>query len=160
MERIEELLKGILKGRITVVGVGNTEKGDDGVGHILADRIKGKLDAFVICAGPTPENFLRPIRDSRPETILVIDASELGAEAGDAKLLTKEDIPLYGLSTHNSSLALFFEFLESDTGASVYLLAIQPGDTGMRKGFSNAVKTRCDELEQTLLRILPNKEIH
>lgn len=158
MDEIEARLKDILKGRVTIVGVGNVARGDDGIGHILAERIDGRLKAHVICAGPTPENHLRSIRDSRPETILVIDASDIGGRTGDVKLLTKEEIPFYGLSTHNASLALLFEFLETDIKARAYLLAIQPGETGMDKGLSNEMKTICDDLEEILSHILSDKD--
>lgn len=152
---IRSHLKDILKGRITIVGVGNVMRGDDGFGHILSERIKKRTSASVINAGPTPENHLKAIRDSRPDAILIIDVADFGGDVGDIKLLKKNDIPLYGISTHNASLALFLDFLNADTKAAVYMLAVQPGENEINTHLSDVLEKKCEEMESLLLELLP-----
>ena len=151
---IRKALEGALKGRVTVVGVGNAMRGDDGFGPHLIDSLKGKTGAKLINAGPTPENHIKDIRDSRPDTVLVVDAADLGAEAGAVRLLKKGDVPLYGISTHNASLALFFDFLKSDTKAEIYLLAVQPENCCMNSPLSDTLARRSEELKSALLELL------
>ena len=136
-----------LKGKVASVGVGNTMKGDDGFGPVLTERLENKVSASLINAGPTPENHIKAIRDSMPDTILLVDAADFGGHAGEIRLLERKDIPLYGLSTHNASLALFFDFLEADTKAKVYMLAVQPAGNRMDAPLSPALEKSCEELE-------------
>ena len=151
-------LKGILKGRITIVGVGNPMMGDDGFGHILSERLKDRVSADVISAGSTPENHIGAIRNSRPDTVLLVDVADFGGGPGDIKLLKKSDIPLYGLSTHNASLALFFDFLQADMKAGVYMLAVQPARNEINTPLSDILKERCGEVESLILELLPKKD--
>ena len=106
MDILRSELKDILKGRVAIVGMGNIMKGDDGFGSVLSSRIKGKISANVINTGLTPENYLKEIRVSKPDTILLVDAADFRGIAGEARIFKKSDIPLYGLSTHNMSPAL------------------------------------------------------
>ena len=148
-------LKDALKGKVTIIGIGNVMMGDDGFGSILADCLKDKVSAEVINTGPTPENHVKAIRDSRPDTILIMDAADFGGSAGDIKLLKKNDLPLYGFSTHNASLRLFFDFLEADTKASIYMLAAQPEKNDMNTSLSDILEKKCRELETLFSEILP-----
>jgi len=152
---IKAALKNILKDRVTIVGVGNVMRGDDGLGSILSEYLKGRVSACVIDTGLSPENHIKKIRDSKPNTVLIIDAADFGGDAGDIKLLRKSDIPLYGISTHNASLALFFDFLETTTSAAVYMLAIQPAGNEVNASLSNIIEKKCKEVESLFLELLP-----
>lgn len=152
---IKSKLQHVLKGRVTIVGVGNVMRGDDGFGSVLSECIKDRVSANVINAGPTPENHIKRIRDSKPHTILIIDAADFGGDIGDIKLLKKRDIPLYGLSTHNASLALFFNFLETDTKATIYMLAVQPDRNDINAPLSVILEKKCKEIESLFLDLLP-----
>lgn len=147
-------LENALRGKVTIVGVGNIMRGDDGFGPILAECLKGRVSADVINAGSAPENHVKAIRDSKPDTILVVDTADFGGAAGKIKLLQKSDIPLYGFSTHNASLALFFDFLESETKGKVYMLAVQPKTNNMNASLSDILKKSCEEIESLLMELL------
>jgi hydrogenase 3 maturation protease len=143
-----EALKNALVGRIVLVGVGNTDRGDDGVGSVLARKM-GFIDA-----GVSPENFLEKIVTERPDTVLIIDAADCGGAPGEVKLFDAADIAPGGLSTHALSLDMTREYLEGRLpGVKVVLLAIQPdvlkGDT-----LSPAVRGACDAIEKALDELL------
>ena len=148
-------LENALRGKVTIVGVGNIMRGDDGFGPILAECLKGRVSADVINAGSAPENHVKAIRDSKPDTILVVDTADFGVTAGKIKLLQKSDIPLYGFSTHNASLALFFDFLESETKGRVYMLAVQPKANNMNASLSDVLERTREEVETLFLELLP-----
>ena len=59
--RLHERLDELCGSRTVVLGVGNTLKGDDGVGPLVCERLAGKISATVIDAGTVPENHIGPI---------------------------------------------------------------------------------------------------
>ena len=48
----------ILQGKVVIAGIGNTLRGDDGLGCYLVNRLKGRIHALCIDTGPTPENYV------------------------------------------------------------------------------------------------------
>ena len=121
-----ELQDRIYRKRVVILGVGNTLRGDDGVGPALIERLQGKVNATLIDAGEVPENFIGPIEAAQPQSIIFIDAADIGADAGDVAVLEIDQVAEIGLTTHNASLALLARLLQSSTQADVFLLAIQP----------------------------------
>ena len=158
MDILRSELKDILKGRVTIVGMGNTMRGDDGFGSVLSSRIKGKISANVINTGLTPENYLKEIRMSKPDSILLVDAADFRGTAGEARIFKKSDIPLYGLSTHNVSPVLFLSLLEADTKAHIYMLAVQPEKTDVSSTLSVILREKCKNIESLFLELLPKTE--
>ena len=59
------------------------------------------------------------------------------------------------ISTHNASLALFFDFLENDTKARVYMLAVQPKANNMNASLSDVLERTREEVETLFLELLP-----
>jgi len=59
--------------------------------------------------------------------VLLIDAAELGAPPGATALLPARELVGRALFTHRTPLRPLTEYLESETGAQVALLAVQPG---------------------------------
>ena len=159
MDTLKSELKNVLKGRVTIVGMGNKMRGDDGFGPILSSRIKDKISANVINTGLTPENHLKEIRKSKPDTILLIDAADFKGIVGEVRIFKKSDIPSYGLSTHNMSPALFLSLLETDTKAHIYMLAVQPQKTDVSSTLSIVLMDRCKKIESLFLELLPKNKI-
>ena len=116
----------ILKGKVVIVGIGNIMKGDDGFGPELIKRLKGKIKAVCIDAGPAPENYTKTIAKESPDTILLVDAADLHLPSGRYEILKREDILKSGFTTHDISPRMFIEYLESQTGAKIFLLGVQP----------------------------------
>lgn len=115
------ILSGILSGRkFLFVGVGNPERGDDGIGPIIVSRLETghKLDC-----GPVPENYTGKIRRMEPEVIILVDAVDFGAKPGDTMLTEAENAKGAALSTHSMPLSIFCKMLPD---SKVYVLGIQP----------------------------------
>lgn len=146
-----EALKAVLKGKLVIVGVGNRLRGDDGVGPALVDALQGKTSTVCIDAGTAPENYIGVIAKEGPETVLVVDAAYLGLAPGSYEVLGKEALLSHGISTHNLSPDLFMGFLESETRAAVYLLAVQPGCVAFGDTLSLPVKKTLDKIRDAIL---------
>jgi hydrogenase 3 maturation protease len=124
-----------LKGKVVVVGVGNLLRGDDAAGSLVAQRlIADGVGAHVIDAQEVPESYLGEITRAGPDAVVLVDAVDMGAAPGSVALLEKDDVGLYFPTTHRMPLALMMEFLQRETGADVFVLAVQPASG--RVGFA------------------------
>jgi hydrogenase 3 maturation protease len=138
-----------LRGRVVVLGIGNPLRGDDGAGSLVADHLldlvaggakAGEGFLTVISVGEVPESFLGPVVAARPDTVLLVDAAEMGAPPGSVALLEVEDLPEGPLFTHRTPLRLLADVLRRETGADVFLLAIQPRHLEWGEAMSSEVE--------------------
>jgi hydrogenase 3 maturation protease len=151
-------LKSSLKGkRILLLGVGNRLRGDDAVGSLLIERLKGKVDVPLIDAGDVPENYLGPIEESGAELVLVVDAADMGAQVGDVALFDIEQVQGMSVSTHSANLGLLFQVIPPETRPEVLLLGIQPGNIEFGQGLSEPVRATLESLAEMLVLALNEK---
>ncbi len=128
-------------GRETVVvGIGNPLCGDDAAGCLVARHLResrgpvGSAQRVVapglriVEAEEVPESFLDLIVRPAPDTVVLVDAVELGEPPGTVALLEVDDVALREASTHRAPLSLLAQYIQAESGAEVLLLAIQPGD--------------------------------
>ncbi|TEB15783.1 Hydrogenase 3 maturation protease [Pelotomaculum sp. FP] len=144
-----------LKGRVFLVGIGNTLRSDDAAGPELIERLGGKVEADLLDAGEVPESYLGRITGRHPDTIVLIDAAELRAVPGTAAIIEIEDIKGKSLSSHQLGLDVFMRFLQAETGADVFLLGIQPRSTGFGEILSTEVFETIGYLEELFKKVLP-----
>ena len=98
---------------------------------------------FVLDCGSTPENYVQPITDRKPARILVVDCCHYGAEPGEFRLFSRQEVESlsYGLlSTHTLPLTLTIEMLSIETHATIELLGIQPQQIEFGQDLSEPVK--------------------
>ncbi len=151
VKELQEKIRKLLKGRIVYIGMGNILRGDDGIGPHLVEALRER-GARVVDAGTVPENYIGPVKRLEPEIIVMVDAVHLGSEPGSVELLERDEIlENSGFSTHSLSPVLVMERLESETGATVFMLAIQPGTLKLGDPLSPAVSI----LLSTLPNLLP-----
>lgn len=151
---LSEELKRRLKGKVVILGIGNTLKGDDGFGPELIKQLKGRVTAELIDGGVAPENYLKPIVDLRPDTIMILDAVHFGGSPGDIRILEPKDLLSAGISTHNLSPKMLIDFLGRDHSADIFVLAIQPESIEFGKKMSQEVRRAEEEIEELLVKIL------
>jgi len=147
---MENRFSEILKGKVVIIGIGNILRADDGVGPLLVQQLRGKINAVCFDAGTAPENYTGKIIKEAPDTILLVDALHLGREGGEYEVLTKEEILNSGLTTHDISPKMLIEYLEKETGANIYMLGIQPESVAFGKPMSGAVKAALNLLVKNL----------
>ncbi len=120
-------LKSRLKGKVVILGIGNTLRSDDGAGSVLARKIKRNPAFIVFDAETSPENYLEKVISEKPDTILIIDGVDFGGKAGETRLLEARDIKTSNLfATHNASISLTINYLQSNLKADIIILIIQP----------------------------------
>lgn len=151
--RLEADLFAGLKNKLTtsknplIMGIGNTLKGDDGVGVKIVDAIKGKMQIETINAGVTPENYLGIVEKNKHDFLLLIDAAHID-DMTSFKLLSPNQIQTISLFfTHDASLNLTMHYLQNQGLSDIVLLAIKTHSQALTEVLSepvNRTKTMCE----------------
>lgn len=152
---IETELRRRLKGKVLLIGAGNTLRGDDGAGPAIIAALEGKVKAGLLDVGEAPESYFSTILAAQADTIVLLDAADFGAAPGDLAVLETEDIAGCGVSTHQIPLDVFFRFLKENSRAEMFALGIQPAQIGFGEPMSPAAADSVQALAELLQRILP-----
>lgn len=137
-----------LKDKVVILGIGNTLRSDDGVGSVLASRINQRVPYAVYDTGTNPENYLEKVIKERPDNIVIIDAADFGGRPGEFRTLETEDLKTANLySTHNASLSLTINYLQSNLKANIITLIIQPKSVAFGDRLSQEVGSTLNKLE-------------
>jgi len=129
MRELREELERILRGKVAIIGVGNQMRGDDGFGSILVRSLKRRIGSrtiLLIDAELMPENYVKKVREFKPERVLVIDAVHFGGSAGDVAIFGENAIKGEFMSTHRIPLSLFASLLREDESVEIFFLGVQP----------------------------------
>lgn len=87
--------------------VGNSMMGDDGAGPLLAEMCAANPQGnwVVIDGGSAPENDIVAIRELRPQRLLIVDATDMGLNHGEIRIIDPDDIAeMFMMTTHNMPL--------------------------------------------------------
>jgi len=127
--------------RELILGIGNTLNGDDGIGVHVVEKINEHLkkvgqesrqgkstrtqrEIIVINCGTVAENYTSIIRKQNPDTLVLVDAADMGLNPGSYRIIPPEKIGVMCISTHNMPLSLFVSYV-SEFCRDVVLVGIQ-----------------------------------
>jgi hydrogenase 3 maturation protease len=143
--------------RLLVLTVGNELRSDDGLGPYLASLIQEAMEErghLVINAGTVPENFTGKIRSERPSHILIVDAVEMREEPGTVRLIERDSISEYSISTHAMPLSFLVRYLEDQGAYRIALMGVQPENLEFGTGLSPAVEDAVHDLAGMIISAL------
>jgi len=114
------------------------------------------LDEYIISldGGVVPENFTGTIKKENASHILLVDAVELGEAPGYVRLVEKDEIANYSISTHSIPISFLIKYLQVGTDAKIALIGIQPESMELGDEISPSVKKSAIEVLNTLKYIL------
>jgi len=142
-----------------IVGIGNTLKGDDGVGPLVCEQLEqAKVRAELIDAGTVPENYIQPIIKKAPQNLLIIDAIDFGVSPGVINVFRPEQLDSSVFSTHTLSPRLFIDMITQEIEVDVYLVGIQPAQTQIGQSLSAPVSQAAQSLVRMLAEIFPPRK--
>ena len=148
---IQTLLRSITH-KTAIIGVGNSLRGDDGVGPYIAEQLGRQTGLRVIDAGTVPENYLDEVASFEPDLVIIFDAAEFRGHPGEVRIVDEHVIPLATLSTHSIPLSVIYHLLEKDTEAAVIFVGVQPKQLDMQEGLSIEVKASSEEIINFILK--------
>jgi hydrogenase maturation protease len=144
---------------LTVVGLGSELSGDDAIGLVLVERLRGRLaaDAVTCVAWPdadalTIAHELLALRDA----VLLVDCAEMGLPPASSRLLDRDEVRLgvkdSPVSVHGIGLAEALE-LASRLGleAPVRFFAVQPCRLDPGTALSPELETHLPALTDALV---------
>ena len=107
-----------------VLGVGNEENGDDGVGPFIAENIDFPGWKGVNCS-VSPENYTGVVQQEKPEFLVIVDATEMDLKPGEFRLIPRSRIDELAISTHYMPLSILMRYL-SESARYVVFIGVQP----------------------------------
>lgn len=143
--------------KVVVAGIGDSLRADDNVGPKIVEELQGKFcgDVLLLECETVPESYILDIEQFGPSHVLLIDAAEMGLEAGRAQLLAAESLPkMSPISSHGLSLHVFCEYLQKTTGAKIALLLIQPQSMELEEGLTPKVQVSVEALIKIIVNLL------
>ncbi len=152
-------LSGLLTGKKTVVlGIGQPDHGDDGVGPLLAEKIGDRANLVSLVCDELPENHTAAVIEQKPQVVLLLDAVDFNGRPGQVVLLQAEDLGPVHCSAHHASLQPLMQYLAAATGAQIRLLGIQPEKTTAGTGLCASVQETVEMLQALLSRVTTDEE--
>jgi len=138
-------------GRALVIGVGNTLRGDDGVGvHVARALARQPLPDNVEVLDGGTEGLSLLFEMERADRVVLIDAADMQRPPGEARTFDaaqlEQGTKLRFSSLHGMGVAEVLKLARSvGVEPEVTVLAIQPGDVGLRDGLSETLTAKVPE---------------
>ncbi len=135
-----------------LLGVGSDIRGDDGFGAFIAREFDDPEWKVVDC-GQVPENQIIQVEESQYELVVIVDAACMGLRPGEIRLVPREGLGVFTMSTHAMPLSVVMDFLQEKVDR-VVLIGVQPKDMDLREGLTPEL----EESKKELLRLLDSGE--
>jgi len=156
-----------------ILGIGNTLKGDDGIGVHVAEGVNEYLkkvdqkskqgksagtqrEIMVINCGTAPENYTSIIRKHHPDIVILVDAVDMGLSPGSYRIIPPEKIGVMCISTHNMPLSLFVSYV-GEFCRDVVLVGIQPERMDFGATLSSVVRSSGEDAANLIIEGRLNK---
>jgi len=145
-----ELEKAAGPGRVYVLGLGNTDRADDGAGVLVANALKKHFPMFSFSEHDGVEGKVLDISESKSEAaVFFVDAANLGLKPGAVKIVRRDEIKETEITTHRVAVALMASILEK-AGKKVAAICIQPESIESRGEVTKRVRASIDSVTEAL----------
>lgn len=143
--------------------IGNSIRGDDGLGPLLSDTLYEKLvkitdkntdNVYLLNTESTPENHTHEIRTLNPSHMIIIDAVEFDAQPGEMLIIKKEQIDTFNVSTHSMPISFIINYIEESIGTKIITIGIQPKQMNLINHISDEVKESVNQLTDILVELI------
>ena len=157
-ENILKDLEGLCKSdSIVIIGLGNPDRADDGIGIALAEKLRERFPgrSFSEQDRSVESIVIDCIENNRVGVILFIDATDFGGEPGEIRLFTLKETERFvpSFSTHKVPITLLMGLVNQKNKKS-FLLGIQPQSIGFLGKMSPIIETRLHELDKILSKLM------
>ncbi|QUL97711.1 MAG: hydrogenase maturation protease [Candidatus Fermentithermobacillus carboniphilus] len=146
--------------RVSVLGVGNEIRGDDGAGTRVA-RLLGRLGTsasgipcLYVPGGSAPENYAGLIVKFSPTHAIIVDAFDSGKAPGTISPVSDVYVQGVSLSSHRFPLGMLKDFFHREGIENCFILGIQPLSIELGERMSLPVKKACREVARTISDLL------
>ena len=143
-----------LLGRVYVLGLGNTDRADDGAGVLIAEALKKRFPSFSYSDHDGIEGTVLDISEKREDAVvLFVDAADLHLKPGTIRLIAADKIKETEITTHRVAVALMASMLER-AGKRTAVICIQPKNIVFQGKVTPPVRKAIDALVTALSEIM------
>jgi hydrogenase maturation protease len=148
-------------GPVSIIGVGNIEKRDDGVGVLVVEALRAEMESgawapercrnlAVVTAGT--DSLLAAAHAADGRWVILVDAAQMGLAAGEFRIFSADDALLHerdrGLSPHDTDLAEVVHLMDRlECTSRVRIMGIQGEDMRDGRGLSPRLQARLHEMQ-------------
>ena len=132
--------------------VGSVLRGDDAVGPFVAKLFKEEEPKgwMLVEGDQTPENELGYLRRLHPKRIVMIDAADMGLDAGEIRLIKAQDVKSSFLfTTHSMPITYLLGQLEEACNELVFI-GVQPAQTEFFAPLTASVRESAETIYHSL----------
>jgi hydrogenase 3 maturation protease len=147
---ISTVLENRLSGKVVVVGVGNRNRKDDGIGVCLSERLKQSENLIPVSVEELPELHMSNIIDADPDVVMFVDSVELGNQPGSAALIEKDQLSDGWGNPHQPPLSVIMKYISKETGADTFLLGLQPEEISQNNNLSPKVNDAVNMMSEII----------
>mgnify|MGYP000924397529 CR=1 FL=1 len=144
--------------KVVILGIGNEIKSDDGLGPVIVKKLselfKDNLSVVCFDGGTVPENYTGSIRKENPTHIILIDAVQMKKVPGYIRVVKKDEIANYNISTHAMPVSFLIKYMETTIHAEIILVGVQPKSMELNEKISREVKDSIDKVVHTIEKVL------
>jgi hydrogenase maturation protease len=156
---VREQLRIIIQAKkVAIIGLGNRNLADDGIGPKLVERLHGRVNALTYEANHSLQTVLSAIPKDRPQVVVVVKSIDVGIAPGGMLLLTEDLFDKNGFGEHTRDARLLIRYIEKESHVPAVLLIVQPRGTAPGTRLSEEVYLSCRELEEFFLSSLGKKD--
>ncbi len=145
--------------RLAIIGLGNPLRGDDGIGPRLVEQLRQRPlpPGVAVIDGGTGGLSLLFLLEEGWERVVIVDAADVGREAGDFARFTPEEVRLARaadpFSFHDAGLSEVLALAEAlgHELPPIVVFGVQPGALDWREGLSEAVQRALPALVEAVM---------
>jgi hydrogenase 3 maturation protease len=157
VKEMETHLREIRARKLVIIGVGNSLRGDDFAGSLVAKKLMSRSSQavhrpLILDAEDAPENFTEEIRAFGPNAVVFIDSAVMGCPPGTIRMIPLNETRYPYFSTHNLPLRLLAAVMGDVE--SLFLIGIEPKTTEFGEQMSEDVKAACGQVAQTIHKVI------
>jgi len=142
---------------VVLIGLGNMDRADDGLGLILASKIKACFpeQAFLETEWTVEGIVMEKLEDDNVSVFMFMDAVDFGSEPGDIQLFDINDAQRFmpAFSTHKVPISLLMGLIHK-RGKSPFLLGVQPLNLEFLGEVSPLIDNAMQAAEKSLMAFL------
>ena len=133
--------------------VGNSMRGDDGAGPLLAELLEAQPAAgwVVVNGEASPENYTHRVRALTPDRVLIVDAADMELAPGDVRLLDEDCVADYFLITTHAIPLNFLIASLKETVPEIIFLGVQPRAVNFCDPISAEVRQAIEKIHHRLV---------
>lgn len=136
-----------------VFTVGNSLRGDDGAGPLLAELLETAPAPgwAVVDGGTSPENHTHRVRAFTPGRVLIVDAAHMELPPGEVRRIDEDCVAEHFLITTHAIPLNFLIASLKETVPEIIFLGIQPKDTTFCAPLSPNIRQAVEMIHRSLL---------